>query len=54
VLRKIMLLAAVVTLVLSAGATALAGSQSGNDSGPPKRRGRRSKAMQRLIDRWAA
>jgi pimeloyl-ACP methyl ester carboxylesterase len=33
VLRKIMLLAAVVALVLSAAATALAGSQSGNDSG---------------------
>ena len=31
-LRKIMLLAAVVALVLSAAATALAASQSGNDS----------------------
>jgi pimeloyl-ACP methyl ester carboxylesterase len=53
VLKKIMLLAAVVALVLSAAATALACSQSGNDSGkgnPGKSNSGNSKDFAGLVD----
>ena len=52
-MKKIMLLAAVVALVLAAAATALAGSQSGNDSGkgnPGKGNSGNSKDFAGLVD----